>query len=125
MVYRFLIASFVFVTLVAPVEARTRLKNICRVKGQEEIALRGMGLVVGLNGTGEANDQVTMEAISRAMEILGRSKNMNTQQPGLQELRKIKNVALVMVSATIPPTGSRRGDQLDCYVSALNGKSLH
>src|SRR5262245_36402547 len=97
MIYRALIASVVFVTLVAPVEARTRLKNICRVKGQEEITLRGLGLVVGLNGTGEANDPATMEAIARAMEILGRSKSMSAQQPGLQELRKIKNVAMVMV----------------------------
>jgi flagellar P-ring protein FlgI len=31
---------------------------------------------------------------------------------------------LVLVSATIPATGARRGDQLDCQVSAINGKSL-
>ena len=31
---------------------------------------------------------------------------------------------MVMVTATIPATGARRGDQVDCYVSALNGKSL-
>jgi flagellar P-ring protein FlgI len=29
-----------------------------------------------------------------------------------------------MVEATIPATGARRGDKLNCYVSALNGKSL-
>src|SRR5262245_11631088 len=115
MIYRALIASVVFVTLVAPVEARTRLKNICRVKGQEEITLRGLGLVVGLNGTGEANDPATMEAIARAMELLGRSKTANSQQTSIQELRKIKNAALVMVSADIPATGSRRGDRVDCY----------
>ena len=33
--------------------------------------LRGMGLVIGLNGTGEANDGPTMRAIARAMEIMG------------------------------------------------------
>ena len=42
--------------LSSPATARTQLKNICRVKGQEENVLRGLGLVVGLNGTGEAND---------------------------------------------------------------------
>jgi flagellar P-ring protein FlgI len=31
---------------------------------------------------------------------------------------------MVWVTATVPPTGARRGDQVDCYVSALNGKSL-
>ena len=41
------------------------------MKGQEENTLRGMGLVVGLNGTGEANDAPTMRAMARAMEIMG------------------------------------------------------
>ena len=33
-------------------------------------------------------------------------------------------MALVMVTATVPATGARRGDQVDCYVMAINGKSL-
>jgi len=103
--------------------ARTQLKNICRVKGQEENVLRGLGLVVGLNGTGEANDGPTMRAIARAMEIMG-NPLAGGQQGSLEELKKIKNVSLVMVTATIPATGARRGDKLNAYVSALNGKSL-
>jgi flagellar P-ring protein precursor FlgI len=99
--------------------ARTQLKNICRLKGQEENVLRGLGLVVGLNGTGEPNDPATMRAIAQAMRIMG-----DGEQGGFEELKKIKNVAMVMVTATIPATGSRRGDQIDCYVSAINGKSL-
>jgi flagellar P-ring protein FlgI len=113
------------IVLIAPqVDARTQLKNICRVKGQEENVLRGMGLVVGLNGTGEANDVPTMRAIARAMEIMGNPLSAAGQQSGLEELKKYKNVAMVMVTATIPATGARRGDQIDCYVMALNGKSL-
>lgn len=104
--------------------ASTRLKNICRVKGQEENVLRGQGLVVGLNGTGEANDPMTMRAIARAMELMGNPMAMNGQQTALTELRRIKNAALVWVTATVPATGARRGDRLDCQVSALNGKSL-
>jgi flagellar P-ring protein precursor FlgI len=107
-----------------PCWARTQLKNICRVKGQEENVLRGLGLVVGLNGTGEANDGPTMRAIARAMEIMGNPLAGNGQQGSLEELKKIKNVAMVMVTATIPATGARRGDRIDCYTSALNGKSL-
>ena len=61
----------------------TRLKNICRVKGQEENVLRGMGLVVGLNGTGEANDPMTMRAIARAMEIMGNPLATNGQQSAI------------------------------------------
>ena len=39
--------------LPAPARARTTLENICRVKGQEEITLHGLGIVAGLNGTGD------------------------------------------------------------------------
>ena len=35
-----------------------------------------------------------------------------------------KNASLVWVTATVPATGARRGDKLDCNVSAINGKSL-
>ncbi|MEX0613863.1 MAG: flagellar basal body P-ring protein FlgI [Pirellulales bacterium] len=124
MVRKFLIACCAMAVLSAPVAATTRLKNICRVKGQEENVLYGLGLVVGLNGTGEANDGPTMRAVARAMEILGNPLAINGQQSGLDELRKMKNAALVMVTATVPATGARRGDRIDCYVSGLNGKSL-
>jgi flagellar P-ring protein precursor FlgI len=110
-----LLLSFV----VEPTFARTQLKNICRLKGQEENVLRGMGLVVGLNGTGEPNDPATMRALARAIQHMG-----DGEQGGYDELRKYKNVALVMVTAKVPATGARRGDQVDCFVSALNGKSL-
>jgi flagellar P-ring protein precursor FlgI len=121
---RTLIAFCLLIGLTAQASASTRLKNICRVKGQEENVLRGMGLVVGLNGTGEANDGPTMRAIARAMEIMGTPLSMNGQQMNLEELRRMKNAALVMVTASVPSTGARRGDRLDCFVSALNGKSL-
>ena len=51
--------------------AGTPLRNICRIKGQEENVLQGMGLVVGLSGTGEAADPATMRALARAMDIMG------------------------------------------------------
>ncbi len=124
------LALLVLVQLVlAPVgiaHARSVLRNICRVKGQEENVLRGLGLVVGLNGTGEANDPQTMRALARALEIMG-SPIPQFGMPGsatFEELRKIKNVSLVWVTARVPATGARRGDRLDCEVSAINGKSL-
>ncbi len=110
-----------------PASARTTLRNICRIKGQEENVLRGLGLVVGLAGTGEANDPATMRALARSMEIMGSASPQTGALPGaesLQELRRIKNAALVWVTATVPATGARRGDKLDCKISAINGKSL-
>ncbi len=108
----------------APAAARTQLKNICRIKGQEENTLRGLGLVVGLNGTGQSGDGPTMRAIARAMEVMGAPLSGSNGRGNLDELRNIKNVALVMVTATVPATGARRGDLLNCFVSAINGKSL-
>ncbi len=119
-----LILCCLIASVAAPAFARTRLKDICRVKGQEENTLRGMGLVVGLNGTGEANDPPTMRAIARAMEIMGNPVAMDSQKAAVDELKKVKNAALVMVSATVPATGARRGDHVDCFVSAISGKSL-
>jgi flagellar P-ring protein precursor FlgI len=126
------LSIFILAASTGPVSASTRLKSICRIKGQEENTLRGMGLVVGLNGTGESNDPATMRAIAQAMEIMGNPVTnqgdaylaTSSQLGGLDELKKIKNVALVMVEATVPATGGRRGDQVDCFVSAINGKSL-
>jgi flagellar P-ring protein precursor FlgI len=107
-------------------QGRTVLRNICRVKGQEENVLRGVGLVVGLAGTGEAADAATMRALARAMEIMGAPiPELPIGQPnGLKELEKIKNVSLAIVTARVPATGARRGDKLDCLVSGINGKSL-
>ncbi|RIK70878.1 MAG: flagellar biosynthesis protein FlgI [Planctomycetota bacterium] len=104
--------------------ARTVLRNICRVKGQEENLLQGMGLVVGLAGTGEANDAATMRALGRAMELMGAPvAELQLGKKG-GELEKVKNVAMVHVTARVPATGARRGDKIDCYVSGINGKSL-
>jgi flagellar P-ring protein precursor FlgI len=131
------VAAWAMIAAAPPdASARTFLRNICRVKGQEENVLSGMGIVVGLNGTGEVNDAQTMRALSRAMEVMG-SPIPETGLPGqgglsetfkiqgsLAELKKIKNVSLVWVTATVSATGARRGDLLDCSVSAINGKSL-
>jgi flagellar P-ring protein precursor FlgI len=125
MLKKLITACLIVAMLPGLASARTRLKNICRIKGQEENVLRGWGLVIGLNGTGEANDGPTMRAIARAMEIMGNPVALpDAKQAGLDELKKMKNVAMVMVTATVPSTGARRGDKVDCYVSAINGKSL-
>ncbi len=120
----FLTAVMIIVIAGTQATASTRLKNICRIKGQEENTLHGLGLVVGLSGTGEANDPLTMRAIARSMELLGNPLSMNGEATNVDDLRKLKNAALVLVTATVPATGARRGDELDCQVSAINGKSL-
>ncbi|HEX6963676.1 MAG TPA: flagellar basal body P-ring protein FlgI [Lacipirellula sp.] len=120
-----LAAVVVLGTAVEQCAARTVLRNICRVKGQEENVLQGIGLVVGLAGTGEAGDARTMQALSRALEVMGAPPSeLLIPGNGKGDLDKVKNVAMVIVTARVPATGARRGDRLDCHVSAVNGKSL-
>ena len=126
LIFRIAVTLCVTTLLASSVSAVTELRNICRIKGQEENVLRGLGLVVGLNGTGEANDPATMRALARSLQIMG-SASPQAGLPGaenLQEFRRIKNAALVWVSARVPASGARRGDKLDCTVAAINGKSL-
>jgi flagellar P-ring protein precursor FlgI len=120
-------ATCVAIMLPAPCcMARTQLRSICRLKGQEENVLVGQGLVVGLNGTGADNDFATMAAVNQAMTKLGNPISMTgrSDKESLKELSKLKGAAVVMVSATVPATGSRRGSRLNCTVAGLAGKSL-
>ncbi|MBX3421108.1 MAG: flagellar basal body P-ring protein FlgI [Pirellulaceae bacterium] len=104
---------------------RVRLGDICRLKGQEENRLQGLGLIVGLKGTGDAKLQPTTRTLARMLQSMGGNLSANAQGiPDLRELEATGNVALVMVTTTIPPAGAQQGDQLNCTVNALNAKSL-
>ena len=100
--------------------ARTRIEQICSVYGQKEIKLTGIGLVVGLAGTGDGGDsRPAMRALGSALQ------KMNAPITELRELKDSKNVAIVMIEATVPKTGLRSGQKLDCFVSSVMGaKSL-
>lgn len=105
--------------------AQLRLGDICRVKGQEENSLQGLGLVVGLKGTGDANVKPTSRALAAMMQLMGSPVGQDANNDSvLSELKDARNVALVFVSATVPASGARQGDQLACQVSAISAKSL-
>ncbi len=122
---RFLLPLLLIAVLLgwlAPARAQTRLRNICRVKGQEENQLVGLGLVVGLRGTGDTSDYLpTIRSLARALELMGSPLG----KKGLEEITAGKNAALVMVTATVPKQGARQGDRLNCTVSSIgSAKSL-
>jgi flagellar P-ring protein FlgI len=121
------IALIAVAALGVPVVARAdhRIGDICRIKGQEENVLHGMGLVVGLRGTGDGDSKATQRTLAHYMELLGHRVGSGPQgQPAIEELKNIKNVARVYVTAIVPPGGAQQGDSLDCIVSALGAKSL-
>ncbi len=55
-----------------PADARTTLKSICRLKGQEENTLQGLGIVVGLKGTGDGSSFLpTLRSLEKVMKVMG------------------------------------------------------
>ncbi len=103
--------------LASPGHARTLLKNICRVKGQEENTLHGLGLVTGLKGTGDGSDFLpTIRSLATALQLMG--TNSSSKADSI-DIKDAKNVALVMVTATVPAAGARQGDVLDCMCSSI------
>jgi flagellar P-ring protein precursor FlgI len=101
-----------------PVHAASRVKDIADFEGVRSNMLVGYGLVVGLNGTGDSlrNSMFTQESLVAMLERLGVSTRGNALNT--------KNVAAVMVTATLPPF-ARQGSRIDVSVSALgDSKSL-
>jgi flagellar P-ring protein precursor FlgI len=98
--------------------AKSRIKDIVEFEGNRTNSLVGTGLVVGLAGTGDnlRNSPATRQAIENMMERLGlniRDANLNT-----------KNVAVVVVTANLPPFAAA-GSKIDVSVSAAgDAKSL-
>ncbi len=101
-----------------PSFAKSRIKDVVEFEGVRENLLTGYGIVVGLNGTGDnlRNAPMTRQSLEAMFERLGvnvRDSNLNT-----------KNVAVVMVTAKLPPFAAS-GSPVDVTVSAAgDAKSL-
>lgn len=101
----------------------SRIKDIADYEGVRDNLLVGYGLVVGLSGTGDdlTNAPFTKESLVAMLERLG--VNIR-EQGGTIATVKPKNVAAVMVTATLPAF-SRQGTRLDVSVAAMgDAKSL-
>jgi len=96
-----------------------RIKDLTQVQGVRTNQLVGYGLVVGLDGTGDQTTQTpfTTQSLSNMLSQLG------VQLPAGSQLQ-LKNIAAVMVTATLPAF-SRQGSVIDVTVSSMgNAKSL-
>jgi flagellar P-ring protein precursor FlgI len=94
-----------------------RIKDLASFEGVRDNQLIGYGLVVGLNGTGDS-DQAKIQTMSvvNMLERMGITTSVNDI--------KIKNVAAVIVTATLPPF-SKQGNRLDVLVSSMgDAKSI-
>ncbi len=119
MIKRFCI--FLVCALLGPAIATSspiRIKDLVEFDGVRGNDLIGYGLVVGLNGTGDGlrNSPFTEEIMSNILERLGVNITGEQFRP--------KNVAAVLVTATLPPF-ARAGGRIDVTVSAIgDAKSL-
>ena len=102
------------VLLSAPAQA-TQIRNIVTLKGSEESVISGIGVVVGLNGTGDGEFGPAHKAVLAAV-----TRNLDaTATP--QNFTDADSIALVHVSAVVPAQGVRQGvDQLDVTVATIN-----
>ena len=98
--------------LAAPL--KVRIKDIVSFEGVRDNQLVGYGLVVGLKGTGDTlkDSPYALETMISMLDRLG----VNVRDKGTD--MKSKNVAAVMVTATLPAF-SRHGTPLDVRVSAI------
>lgn len=113
-------AAAALVAALAASSAAVTIGDITRLEGQRVNKLIGHGLVIGLTGTGDGGD--FLPAIRPLAAMLQQFSNPILTE---KELSNAKNIALVMVTATVPESGVRAGDRLDVHVSAIGAcKSL-
>jgi len=93
----------------------TRIKDIARLEGARYNQLTGMGLVVGLTGTGDSS-KANLQLVANVMYKLGFTLQTSDF--------KTKNIAAVLLTANLPPY-LHNGDKLDVQVASLgDAKSL-
>ena len=96
-----------------------RLKDLASIAGVRQNQLLGYGLVVGLDGSGDQTTQTpfTVQSIVSMLQQLGVNLPQGTSL-------QLKNVAAVMVTASLPAF-AQPGQTLDITVSSMgNAKSL-
>ena len=94
-----------------------RIKDIAKVEGVRSNQLVGYGLMVGLQGSGDSNKTLeTLTSVANMLKNFGVAINSASL--------KTKNVAAVMVTATLPPF-AHAGDSIDFTASSMgDAKSL-
>lgn len=100
--------------LAAAPAGAAQVQDLVRIKGAESNKLVGMGLVVGLAGTGDGGKfRPAMRPLAQVIARLMDESVVAT------ELADSKNVALVTLTANLPAAGVREGDRVDVHLSAV------
>ena len=104
-----------FLLLVLPAPAATRLKELTSIEGVRDNQLMGYGLVVGLAGTGDRRQTLfSAQSLANLLERMG----ITVPATAIQ----VKNTASVMITAVLPPF-ARPGSRIDCTIAAMGDSS--
>jgi len=107
---KIIIVSLLLLCLAMPAHA-ARVKDIAAFDGVRDNQLVGYGLVVGLNGSGDSDQtKFPVQSMVNMLEKMGIIVNRADV--------KVKNMAAVMVTATLPPF-AKQGTKLDVTVSSM------
>lgn len=109
---RVAIVAISFLAAFVPAFGQSRIKDVAVVQNSRDNLLIGYGLVIGLQGTGDGlrNSPFTEQSVRAMLENLGISTENGSA--------RTKNVAAVIVTATLPPF-ARTGSRIDVSVSSL------
>jgi flagellar P-ring protein precursor FlgI len=107
------ISALLLLMLAAAPARAVKIADITRLGGERTNVLTGLGLVYGLKGTGDGGGFAP--AIAPLRSMLSKFGDPVT----VQQLNNAANVAVVMVTATVPEVGARDGDHLDVHVSSV------
>jgi flagellar P-ring protein precursor FlgI len=113
------------ILLITPAAFAEKIADITRMDGARTNVITGMGLVIGLKGTGDGG------AYLPAMRPLANMLKNYADPASIADLTNANNVAIVNVIAEIPENGVRNGDHIDVHVmsngaaTSLNNGTLY
>lgn len=99
----------------APGATAGELQEYARLRGLEGDRFVGVGLVYGLDRTGDSMKDSTVSSQPYAQLL----SNLANIRADARDLAKTKSIALVLVSIEIPRTGARSDDRIDVRIGTL------
>lgn len=101
----------IFLLLAASIMQAARIKDIATLEGTSEVQVIGYGLVTGLNNSGDnQRTSFTVQSVSNMLKRFGLTIPQSNP--------RIRNVAAVMVTASIPAF-MNAGSKVDVQVSSI------
>ena len=104
-------------------EPLVRIRDITQIAGEHPNQITGMGLVIGLAGTG-GDSQATKQFALNLLQKMGNRVDPQLRDNILRFQEKTDNMSVVLVNATLSPH-AKNGQRIDVMVSAFdNAESL-